>query len=683
MITLSGNSKEILYLSSKDKHLAQVISSIGPISYAPHKDGYAFLVHEIIEQMLSVKAGAKIYARLKVLCGGRITIKAVGKLSAKQIKSIGTSKAKVGYIQALTKALKTKELGLPSLRKLDDDDVIKALTSIRGLGIWSAKMYLIFVLNRNDVLPYEDAAFLQSYEWLYKTKDRSKEAVKKKCKKWKPYSSIAARYLYRALDEGLTKEEFHLVRQRRSYQMTREERSWHPAFIKYMNFIIHHPNYKGLKIEKKADGSYKWLAPAESEVGQQRIEWCKKKARELGIPIRPGVYADVMLAIHPTKKKICQTCGKEMSLYYHYPNRQFLKTLNKVFNSSFTECDHISYIYDALIAMGVNKKDIATFLIAKGDLSIDPIAASKEEIIDSLEFACRKGGKKCLGPGAMSNFPDRFDGFHSYNRCCRSSQDKGRSKENLKSYAQDRRAYEYWSDGNIHAANQFMGSQFFSNISADHIGPISLGFIHDSRFLQPMKSNDNSSKRDRLQLSDIKKIIAIEDLTHIDSMSWYSKKIWKFIKAHYLSNKDKIKGQYRDALKQNMSNYMFILWSIMEKCKSKGQNFLVKALLSPNFHYFEYSYEFNEHGEIVATSPRHITGRNRDEINRYVRIALSSVYDYHKKENRQRPQALTKGEQISLENLCQDINSNRSTSSVKTKLIALMISIQDRIVNSL
>ena len=118
----------------------------------------------------------------------------------------------------------------------------------------------------------------------------------------------------------------------------------------------------------------------------------------------------------------------------------------------------------------------AAFLILKGGLSL-PTSAQKKTIIDELEFACRKQGKKCLGPGAMSNFPDRFDGFHSYNRCCRKREDTGRWDSNMSSYSKDRRAYEFWSDGNIHAANQFMHSYFFKGTSADHIGPISLGFI--------------------------------------------------------------------------------------------------------------------------------------------------------------------------------------------------------------
>ena len=66
---------------------------------------------------------------------------------------------------------------------------------------------------RSTRLPYEDVAFLQSYEWMYKTKDRSKESITKRCKKWKPYSSITSRYLYRALDMGLTKRIFHLHKQ--------------------------------------------------------------------------------------------------------------------------------------------------------------------------------------------------------------------------------------------------------------------------------------------------------------------------------------------------------------------------------------------------------------------------------------------------------------------------------------
>lgn len=213
VLILDSTSASIKYLCQKDKRLNKVISDIGPISYTPHTDdAYSFLVHEIIEQMLSVKAGAKIYERLEALCGGVVTPDTVKALSDEEIKGIGTSSFKVGYIRSLTNAVDTGELVFEDLADMSDLQVIKKLTAIRGIGKWSAKMYLIFALDRQDILPTEDVAFLQSYEWLYKTKDRSEDVVKKRCKKWSPYSSIAARYLYRALDMGMTKDEFHLYK---------------------------------------------------------------------------------------------------------------------------------------------------------------------------------------------------------------------------------------------------------------------------------------------------------------------------------------------------------------------------------------------------------------------------------------------------------------------------------------
>lgn len=463
--------------------------------------------------------------------------------------------------------------------------------------------------------------------------------------------------------------------------MSKDQREWNPRFIKYMEMIINHPNYKGLRIDKKNDGSYNWIAPAKSDVGKERIEWCEAKAIELGYPIQPGVYADVMLTIHPTKAKVCQICGKEMSLYYHYPNVNFLKSLNKQFDSDFTYCDHISDIWDTLISNGVSESKIAAFLITKGGLDLSP-SSGKDTIIKALEFACRKGNKKCLGPGAMSNFPDRFDGFHTYNRCCRASQDKGRSSKNLRSYTKDRRAYEYWSDGNIHAANQFMGSDFFSGTSADHIGPISLGFVHDPRYLQPMTGSDNSTKRDRLQIIDIEKIIETETRTHVYPMSWYSRLIWEYIKEHFESNPEKVSTEYRNALKQNMANYMYILWKILESCP-EGELFLTKNFLEPNYKYFDYTYSFNEKGEIVSQQPRHRTGRNQHETERYSRIAIDSVYEYYEKENRNISNDLSDSEQHKLLTICDSINRNYKEKDNKTLIVNFVKALQTRIISDL
>ena len=465
--------------------------------------------------------------------------------------------------------------------------------------------------------------------------------------------------------------------------MIRKNRDWHPKFIEYMNMIVNHSNYYGLPIERKADGTLSWIATAKSQIGQARIAWALQKATELGLELKAGVYADVMLMIHPTKWKVCQICGREMSLYYHYPNANFLKSLNESFHCNFTECDHISNIWDYLINNGIGYENIAQFLIQKGSLNIDICNSSKEAIITELEIACRKGNKKCLGPGAMSNFPDRYDGFHTYNRCCRAYQDKGRSRENLKSYTKDRRAYEYWSDGNIHAANQFMGSNYFKDISADHVGPISLGFVHDPRYLQPMLGGDNSAKRDRLQIVDIEHIIEIERKTGIYPMSWQSKLIWEYIKQNYKLNPEYVSTIYKNALKQNMANYMFILKTILVECPNNGKMFLEQNFLKPNFKCFEKDYSFNANGYIIHEEPRHYTGRNANEIERYCRIAFDSVFEYSKKNNRNIKNDLTEQEYEKLLFICQSIETNFNVSANKENIISLIESVELRIIDEL
>ena len=212
-VSLSKDTPSVQYLCSKDKRLARVIDMVGPINYIPHtEEPFSFLVHEIIEQMLSVKSGKIIYDRLAKLCNGDISPEQIRKLSDEQIRSIGTSNSKVNYIRNVTNTILNGDLDLSKLKELADTEITNELTKIRGIGTWTAKMYLIFVLNRPNVLPFEDGAFLQTYRWMYKTNICDKISVQKRCQKWHPYSSIAARFCYRALDMGLTKNEFHLYK---------------------------------------------------------------------------------------------------------------------------------------------------------------------------------------------------------------------------------------------------------------------------------------------------------------------------------------------------------------------------------------------------------------------------------------------------------------------------------------
>lgn len=200
-----NDSIEIQYLCKKDKRLAKMINIYGPLEYSLHTNSYEFMINTIMGQMLSNKVAYVMRERMRDLCKNKVTPATVNKLSFDDIHNIGLSQQKTKYIVSLTNAIVSEQFTFDSLESLSDDEVIKELTSLPGIGNWSAKMYLIFVLDRKNVLPYEDGAFLQSFRWLYNIKSTTAISIQKKCQKWSPYSSLAARYLYRFLDCGYTK----------------------------------------------------------------------------------------------------------------------------------------------------------------------------------------------------------------------------------------------------------------------------------------------------------------------------------------------------------------------------------------------------------------------------------------------------------------------------------------------
>ena len=209
-VYLDGDSPAIRRLCSKDKRLAKAIMTIGAIDYDVYEDEYEFLIWQIVGQMISGKATEKIGNRLTQWCEGAITREAIDELTDDDLRRVGLSRPKISYIRSLNDAIKTGELDFAELRQLNDEDVMKKLRSFRGIGAWTATMYMIFVLDRQDVISMYDRCFLEVYRWLYDTDDISPDSIKKRAAKWSPYASIVARYFYYFLDRGLTKTKFKL-----------------------------------------------------------------------------------------------------------------------------------------------------------------------------------------------------------------------------------------------------------------------------------------------------------------------------------------------------------------------------------------------------------------------------------------------------------------------------------------
>ncbi|TFG26697.1 hypothetical protein EU528_13970, partial [Candidatus Thorarchaeota archaeon] len=254
-----------------------------------------------------------------------------------------------------------------------------------------------------------------------------------------------------------------------------------------------------------------------------------------------------------------------------------------------------------------------------------------------------------FSPGAMSNCPDRFDGYHTYNKCCRAREDTGRHRSNLQRYGEDRRAYEYWSDGDWKAAAWLMreinkaGKRGICSIcgkrgkvTADHLGPISLGFsVGDPPFLRPACRSCNSGRNNRMILADIKELRKKEQ-DGIDVVSWHTKNIWNLLK-----DKPKSDEEAKIVSRLLRTNLHYVLTLLGRIAEGGHRQFLVENYLHPEYAY--YSIEFlgfdPTTGNYDQIKKKRSTMRQYSRnAERYVRISLESLGQYLDKDNRKFPQ---------------------------------------------
>ena len=165
-------------------------------------DYFSDLVEAIICQQLSDKAGATIFARVQNLFPKkRITPKHVLKISNEKIRMAGPSRSKVLYMKELAKAVSRKAIDLVALTSMIDEEVIAALTKLKGIGPWTAEMFLMFTLGRKDVFSYGDLGLRKAISRLYKLKkEPSRKQIERITNKWRPFRTYACRILWKSLE---------------------------------------------------------------------------------------------------------------------------------------------------------------------------------------------------------------------------------------------------------------------------------------------------------------------------------------------------------------------------------------------------------------------------------------------------------------------------------------------------
>lgn len=436
-----------------------------------------------------------------------------------------------------------------------------------------------------------------------------------------------------------------------------EKRPWHPDFIGFIQEMAAHAIYAGMPDAIDEDGKVQWESPSNRRSGKyqhthaKRLKWWMEKAESIGISTEENQWISrVAKRIHPLKRKPCRNCGRWLHLDYRYLNKTTIKKFRDIFEGvEFSELTSILEVVDLVHSeYGVDGlKQLVEVLSAPSAPDFPQNVADSPTLLKVflLDVYIPAEVKGKLGPGAMSNAPDRFDGFHHFNRCCRGRSDPGRSKKNLATYSTDRRVFEHWCGGDWIAADRLMGqfpSAFtnhecriegcFENIlTADHIGPVSLGFAHRPSF-GLMCKGDNSSKNNRMTLFDVEIL-----REHIDNgedvFSWQSKHIWDAV-SHRVRDEENA-----NRLSKIMRDNQRIALDILCKLKNNGRLAYLASFLELGRARFDVEFvgltavEGVTKFEAIRHKPRS-SKQVEKQMERRLRIAFKSLDEYAKKENR-------------------------------------------------
>jgi DNA-3-methyladenine glycosylase II len=181
--------------------MARLIAGVGACELPRRHGRYASLVRAILSQQVSTSAARTILGRLRLAAGGHLSAERIAGLDDARLRAVGLSRQKAGYVRDLSARVLSGDLRLDHVHKLDDEAVIAHLTQVKGIGRWTAEMFLMFVLNRPDVLPVDDLGIQNGFMRLYGLRKRpTAERMQALASPWRPYRTIGCWYLWRSLD---------------------------------------------------------------------------------------------------------------------------------------------------------------------------------------------------------------------------------------------------------------------------------------------------------------------------------------------------------------------------------------------------------------------------------------------------------------------------------------------------
>jgi DNA-3-methyladenine glycosylase II len=191
----------VQHLKKSDPILRAIIERIGPCRMEFGPPEFHSLAEAIVYQQLNGKAALTIFKRFAALTGEPVMPEGILKLTEAQLRAVGLSKQKSSYLKDMAERASRGDLDFTRLAEMTDEDVIKHLTQVKGVGVWTAQMFLMFTLQRMNVLPTGDFGIQSAIKKHYKKRKMPKpEHMEKIARAWEPYRTVACWYLWRSLD---------------------------------------------------------------------------------------------------------------------------------------------------------------------------------------------------------------------------------------------------------------------------------------------------------------------------------------------------------------------------------------------------------------------------------------------------------------------------------------------------
>ncbi len=185
-----------------DPILGKIIEQVGEFKLRKHNHHFAVLIESIISQQLATSAAEAIFARFKLLYPNFPTAADIISTRKTKLRSVGLSGMKIDYLKDLSKHVEEGILEIKKLPKMSDEEVITQLTQVKGIGRWTAEMFLIFSLGRPDVFPVGDLGLRKGIQMAFSLKELPKpKEIEKFGERWRPYRSIATWYLWKSLQK--------------------------------------------------------------------------------------------------------------------------------------------------------------------------------------------------------------------------------------------------------------------------------------------------------------------------------------------------------------------------------------------------------------------------------------------------------------------------------------------------